>query len=268
MDALIPLIILIAVIYAGMCGYLYLFQRSLIYHPVVELAEPHNYGMDDAKAVTLATSDNEKIIAWYIAPKRHQPLMVYFHGNAGNLADRVEKLKTFTANGMGMLAVSWRGYGGSSGHPTEQGLYNDARAAIAYVHSLGLKPEDFFVYGESLGSGVAIQMAMEFPFRALVLEAPYTSITNRAKEKYPYIPTHLLLKDHFNSLAKISSVHIPLMIFHGYRDDVMPISHSRRLLVAANEPKEARFFDQVAHTNFDVPEIAGLTQEFVQGAKR
>lgn len=257
------LILLALVIYAGINAYLYVFQRNLIYHPVVEMANPATYGLKDTELLTLTTSDNAKIVTWYKKPKTGEPTMLYLHGNAGNLGDRAEKLKVFLSKNMGMLAVSWRGFGGSDGSPTEEGLYNDARAAIKYLLDNGTKPESIFLYGESLGSGVAVQMATEFKVRAMVLEAPYTSVSSRAAQLYPYIPVKLLLKDHFESIDKIGKVHMPLMIFHGYLDQVMPVTHGRRMLAAANEPKEARIFEHTGHTDFNFSEIAQITHDFV-----
>ncbi|MCE3233611.1 MAG: hypothetical protein K0R98_1868 [Rickettsiaceae bacterium] len=256
-------ILLALVLYAGINAYLYVFQRNLLYHPVKEMAGPATYGVADTEKIDLTTSDNVKIVAWYKKTKFGKPVMLYLHGNAGNLSDRAEKLKAFLAKDMGMLAVSWRGFGGSDGSPTEEGLYNDARAAIKYLSDNGIKPENIFFYGESLGSGVAVQMATEFEVRAMVLEAPYTSISSRAAELYPYIAVKLLLKDHFSSIEKIGKVHTPVMIFHGYLDNVMPVTHGRRMLEAANEPKEARIFDHTGHTDFNFDEIAQLTHDFV-----
>ncbi len=251
--------------YAGINAYLYFCQRSILYLPVKEMAEPKNYGLYDTQEIHLTTKDGVKIIAWYKKPKHNEPIMVYFQGNKGNLGDRVEKLNEYINTGMGMLAVSWRGYGGSEGSPSEEGLYNDARAAIDYLTTSGVPLKDIFLYGESLGTGIAVQMATEYDTKALVLEAPYTSISTKGAELYPYIPVKLLLKDHFDSIDKIGKVKVPVMIFHGYLDQVMPIIHGRKMLQAANEPKQMRIFDHVGHTDFDFKEIARLTHDFVHG---
>lgn len=257
-------IIAVIVIYLGINAYLYIFQRDILYLPQKNMANPEVYGLKNAKFVELTTFDNVKIYAWYVAPRTNEPVMVYFHGNAGNLADRSEKLKKFLNHGMGMLAISFRGYGPSEGTPTEEGLYNDGRAAINYLLDNKINEHDIFVYGESLGSGVAVQMAYEYKnLRSVVLEAPYTSIANRAQELYPYIPVKLLLKDQFNSLKKIKKVHVPLLIFHGYRDEVMPINHGRILLMEANQPKQARLFENIGHTDFDPDEISTYTADFI-----
>lgn len=265
MTLLYSALILVAAIYACINLFLFVYQRNLLYHPVKELAGPHNYGIYEGQLVKLTTEDSIKISAWYVPPKHNEPVMVYLHGNAGNLGDRAEKLKSFVKHGLGMLAVSYRGYGDSEGSPSEKGLYNDARAAINYLKSQGINTKDTFLYGESLGSGVAIQMATEYELKAIVLEAPYTSIANRAQELYPYVPVKLLLLDKFDSLSKIGRVKEPVLIFHGYLDEVMPIIHGRRMLEAASEPKEARFYENKGHTDFDWNELADQTYRFIKG---
>jgi len=263
MDFLYYIIISILVVYALMSAYLYLFQRSILYIPVKEMSAPANYGLTNMEEVKIKTNDGINLTAWYAKPKEKESVMLYLHGNAGNLGDRTEKISNYLNAGFGILALSWRGFGSSEGEPSEQGLYNDARSAIKYLQNLGYKDKQIFLYGESLGSGVAVQMATEHDFLALILEAPYTSISNRAAELYPYIPVKLLLKDHFDSISKISKVKTPVLIFHGYLDDVMPISHGRRMLEAANEPKEVRFFEHTGHTDFDFELLSKIMHEFV-----
>ncbi len=264
MDLLSSALIIIITVYAAMNAYLYLFQRKMVFIPVTQMEQPNNYGLHDTAEITLQTADNLDIIAWYTKAKHSEPTLLYLHGNAGNLGDRTEKLEIILKTGMGLLAVSYRGYGASQGSPTEEGLYADARAAIKWLGENTIEPGDIVLYGESLGSGVAIQMATEHNFRALILEAPYTSIAGRAAELYPYIPVKLLLKDQFKSIEKIGRVKTPVLIFHGYRDEVMPIHHGRDLLEAANEPKEARFYDNIGHTDFDLEEIISITHDFAK----
>jgi len=251
-------------IYLGINGYLYWFQRQILYLPAHSLAEPRHYNMQNTEEIHIETSDGLSLKSWFKPADQSGYYLLYLHGNAGNLGDRVEKLEDLASTGWGLLAVSYRGYGGNPGSPSEEGLYNDARAAINFLLERGVTMDHIVIYGESLGSGVAIQMATEHPFKALILEAPYTSIINRAKELYPYIPIQWLIKDRFESFKKISSVTVPVLIFHGYRDDVMPIHHGRRMLMAANDPKEAHFFDPVGHTDFDMPLLASLMKKFVE----
>ena len=254
--------------YASICAYLYISQRNLIYVPEKEIESPENYGLHHVHQITLTTEDNLRITAWYAKAEDNNPTIIYLHGNAGNLGDRAEKITHFTNTGMGLLAVSYRGYGRSEGSPSEQGLYKDARAAIKYLIQQGIKISDIILYGESLGSGVAVQMATEYQVKAIVLEAPYTSISNRASELYPYIPVKLLLKDTFNSIDKIDNTQAATLIFHGYLDEVMPIEHGKKMLHQANEPKEAHFFKNIGHTDFDLKEITQIMQKFIISLKK
>lgn len=266
MDTLIQVSIGLVIGYILLNIGMYFFQRSLLYHPAIQMGTPQNYGMVDTELVKLQTDDKNETLAWFTPPKDDKPIMIYFHGNAGNLADRAEKFKNFLrhTNGYGQMAVSWRGYGGSSGSPTEEGLYNDGRAAINYLLNKGFKIENIVLYGESLGTGVVVQMATEYKVKAIVLEAPFTSVEDRAAELYPYVPVRLLLKDKFYSIDKIGLVKAPVLIFHGYLDNVMPIQYGRKMLEAANEPKEARFFENIGHTNFDSNETAKITYDFIE----
>jgi fermentation-respiration switch protein FrsA (DUF1100 family) len=249
--------------YTAINGYLYFFQRKILYLPAFSLAQPHHYGLQRTEEVKLHTQDGLELTAWLMKPKRSKYYMIYLQGNAGNMGDRIEKLEEFSKTGWNILAVNYRGYGSNPGTPSEEGLYLDARAAIAYLQDQGVKLDNIILYGESLGSGVAIQMATEYKFKSIILEAPYTSIVNRAKELYPYIPISLLIKDRFESINKISKTSSPLLMFHGYRDEVMPIHHGRRLLMEANDPKQAHFFDHVGHTDFDLKLLTQYMKEFV-----
>jgi uncharacterized protein len=257
------IIAVIGIIYITIAGSIYLYQRQLLYHPHTALEMPDYYGLPNFQHMTLTTRDNVHITAWYKpAATAEEPVLVYFHGNAGHLGDRYEKLAAF-AGTMGVMAVSYRGYGGSHGLPSEQGLYEDGRAAIHYLLTAH-KPRNIILYGESLGSGVAVQMATEFNVGALILEAPYTSVRARASELYPYLPVSFLLKDHFDSLSKISTITAPLLILHGEKDTTIPVTHGKALFAAANQPKEAVFFPDTSHSDFKLDDITRHMAKFIR----
>ncbi len=249
-------------IYIGACLFLYFNQRNILYHPDTKLDQPAQYGFNGAEAIKINTSDNVKITAWYAPAEEGKPTILYLHGNAGNLGRRAGKFNDIASYGIGVLAISYRGYGDSEGQPSENGLYNDARAAITYLGLMGLKPADITLYGESLGTGVAVQMAIEQDFGEIILEAPYDSIGARASVLYPYAPINLLLKDKFNSIDKIKKIHIPLMIIHSKDDNVMPIAHGIKLFEAANQPKIMHVFDNAGHSNFSHDVLAKYILEF------
>lgn len=258
---------IIAIFYTAACAYLYLFQRDILYKPDKHLELPEKYNLNEASVIKLKTDDNIAITAWYIAPKATQPTIIYLHGNTANLGKRAKKFKEFAETGFGILALSYRGFGDSEGMPTEVGLYKDARAAIQYLTEKGLNKKDIILYGESLGTGVATQMATEDKFRALILEAPYDTIIARAAELYPIFPVRLLVKDQYLSVDKIARINTPLLIFHSKDDEVMPIHHGAKLFSAAKEPKKFIVFEHSGHTKFNHSELARLTMEYINSEK-
>lgn len=239
--------------YMGSLALIFFIQRDLMYHPDATKPQvPASYGLENAQEVTIQATPETRLNAWYIAPQNEMPLLIYFHGNAGNLSDRYRKIGDFTSQGMGMLALSYRGYGGSEGTPTEQGLYADARAALAYiVNEQKIPAHRIILYGESLGTGVAVQLATEVKVGLVVLESPYTSTVNRATEIYPWLPVSWLMWDRFESIDKIAQIQDPLLIFHNTGDAVIPIHHGRTLYAAAKAPKRAIWFKHQGHTDFD-----------------
>lgn len=253
------------VVYVGLLLGLYVLQRHLIYHPERAMGAPSNYDFATAETFTVQTEDNIPIAVWHHAAREGYPTLVYFHGNAGHLGMRAFKLKAFADIGLGVIAVSYRGYGDSGGKPTEEGLYHDARAAIRFAHdTLKIPFGHLILYGESLGSGVAVHAATEFAVGALVLEAPYTSVADRSAELYPFVPARLMVKDKFESLRKISKVRCPLLILHGEKDVVIPVRHGRVLLEQANEPKKGVFYPAIGHADFDALELAQQVLAFAQ----
>jgi hypothetical protein len=176
-------------------------------------------------------------------------VIVYFHGNAGHRGGRADRIRDYLAAGYGVLLVGYRGYGGNPGMPTEAGLYNDARANLAFVAREHVRPEQTVLLGESLGTAVAIQMATEHPILALVLEAPLASITHSARARYPLFAFDFLVRDKFNSLQKIGKVNVPLLLIHGEQDRTTSVRFGRMIYNAANEPKRAHFIAEAGHTD-------------------
>jgi fermentation-respiration switch protein FrsA (DUF1100 family) len=231
------------------------FQRQLLYHPNVNIKPPQSYNLHSFKEVQLYAADKTALQAWHHPSKDGFPTILFFHGNAGHLGDRAEFLNSLSQAGFGIFALSYRGFGGSKGSPSEEGLYQDARAAIEYARTnLKLSADKIILYGESLGTGVAIQMVIEFPTLALILQSPYTCISDRGQERYPFVPVSLLLKDRFDSLSKISNIRSPLLILHGEEDKVVPIEDGRILFAAAPFPKKAIYFPHKDHSDLSVSE--------------
>lgn len=227
----------------------YTMQRSLIYFPAASLPSPSEGGAPSMHEVRLRTADGLNLVAWYAEARDGKPTVIYFHGNAGSIADRVYKTYPFTYRGYGLLLVSYRGYGGNPGHPTEQGLFEDGRAAIAFMSAQGVSAERMIVLGESLGTGVAVRMASETRVGALILEAPFTSLADAGQRAFPFLPVRLLAKDRYDSLSVIGHVHSQLLVIHGEKDDIVPTEQGRKLLAAANEPKRGAFLPSAGHND-------------------
>jgi len=236
--------------YALFTGVIGCSQRRLMYHPSNEAPILGDAGVPDMAAVTLNTADGLELLAWHRAPSRPgAPSLIYFHGNAGHIGHRGHKVRPYLDAGYGVLLVSWRGYGGNPGSPTEQGFYDDARAAYDFLEASGVAPGRIVVYGESIGGGPAVQLAEERTIGALILEAPFTSATDLAQRTYWFLPARYILLDRYESKSKIGAIDAPLFIVHGERDRVVPVDMGRALLAAAKPPKDARFFPGAGHND-------------------
>jgi fermentation-respiration switch protein FrsA (DUF1100 family) len=233
-----------AVVYLGIVALMYFAQRALLYFPETLRTAPAQARLPEAEEVVLDTADGERVIVWHVAPRGDQPVVLYFHGNGGALRYRVDRFRALTQDGTGLVALSYRGYAGSSGRPSEDGLIADARAAYAFA-ALRYPAARLIVWGESLGTGVAVAIAAEKSadksaekkVARLVLEAPFASAVSVAASVYPFVPVRFLMKDQFRSDLRIRNVTVPVLIVHGDRDTVIPIESGERLYALAQEPK-------------------------------
>ena len=241
MDLALKLAGVLFVLWLAVVGYMYFAQRSLMYHPAPGLpAPPPPFG-----EILLQTKDGLDLVAWEARAEPGRPVLIYFHGNGGSIAGRVFKVMRYVEAGYGVLLVSWRGYGGNPGSPSEEGLLADGRAALAHVG----EGAPIVLLGESLGSGVAVRLAAERAPAGLILEAPFTSAADVGARAYWWLPVRLLIRDRFDSLRWIGRVQSPLLLLHGERDDVVPPEQGRRLLAAANEPKRGVFLPRAGHAD-------------------
>jgi len=253
--------------YLGFTAYLYAFQRSQLYHPDTEMGPPSSYNLD-MREIELTSSDGINFMSWYREAKENMPTILYFHGNAGHLGLRNRELKAFLDEGFGVMAVSYRGYGNSEGKPSENGFYKDAEVAMFFLAGEGVESEDVIAYGESIGTGTATYIASYFDLRALVLEAPFTSVYERAQEMYRVIPAKLIVKDKFDNASRISNIGDPLLIIHGDADEIIPIHHGRKLYALASEPKKMLIFKNTGHDHPHVRKIAKAVKNFVFSGRR
>ncbi len=236
--------------YGALLVLMYVFQRSLMYFPDTKRTPPALAGLPQAEEVVLVSSDGEKLIAWHVPPRAGKKLVIYFQGNAGALDLRAERFGRLTADGTGVLALCYRGYGGSTGSPSEAGLIRDALAA--YDYAVARQPAARIVlWGESLGTGVAVALAAERDVGGVILDAPFSSIADVGAAAYPFAPVRWLIKDPFHSDRRIARVHAPLLIRHGEGDAVVPIRFGQRLFALANEPKRFERFAGEGHVIAD-----------------
>jgi fermentation-respiration switch protein FrsA (DUF1100 family) len=213
------------------------WQRRLQYFPDRRLIELAQTSMSGGEDLRLTTADGETLVAWYFPAKDGRPLILYFHGNGGALVDRIPRFRMFTALGYGLLAVSYRGYGGSTGSPTQSGLMLDGETAYLKARARAYDGDRIVLMGASLGTGVAIAIAARHEAAALVLEAPYLSALDIASARYPMFPVSWLMLDTFRSDLAIRNVHIPVLMVHGEEDHIIPLNSAKRLFELANEPK-------------------------------
>jgi len=248
--ALTPLV----AIYLAASGYMYAAQESFIFKPD-PVVKPISEIFPSATEVQIETTEDLSLQAWHKPAVTDAPTLVMFHGNAGNLSTRPRFIDIFDNEERGVLIFSWRGFGNNPGSPSEQGLYTDARSVLDWLNKQGVSDDQILIYGESLGSGVATQIATERELLGVILAAPYTSIADLAKQDYPWLPVDLLLKHRFDSIDKIDQVNEPLVVLHSEDDQVIPYRLGQQLFHAANQPKRLQSYTDRKHTGFTEEDI-------------
>jgi fermentation-respiration switch protein FrsA (DUF1100 family) len=256
------LIVLALVGYGGVCALLYFAQRSLMYLPDKARTPPTSAGLPEAEEIVLDTADGERVIAWHVPARGDKPVVLYFHGNGAALSLRAQRFKELTRDGTGLVALSYRGYGGSTGRPTEPGLLHDAAAAYTYA-TARYPAERVALWGESLGTGVAIALAAEHKISRVVLESPFTSAADIAASVYFFVPVRLLMKDQFRSDERIGRVTAPVLVLHGERDDIVPIRYGERLYALIQSPKRFVRVPGANHNDHDDYGVVDLVRKFL-----
>jgi uncharacterized protein len=249
------------------CG-LYVSQRFLLYPADRSVPGASAAGVAEMRSIRLRTSDGLDLLAWYRRAAEGKLSIVYLHGNGGHIGYRGERVRAYLDAGFGVLLVEYRGYGGNPGSPSERGLYEDARAAIAFVAADGVPASRTVLYGESLGSTIAVAMAAEASasgrsIAALILEAPLSSVIDVAAHHYPWVPVRWLMKDRFEAIALIAGISAPLLIVHGEGDAVVPIRFARALFASAQQPKDAVWIPQAGHENLPAHGLRQIVFDFL-----
>jgi fermentation-respiration switch protein FrsA (DUF1100 family) len=261
------LLIVVSVGYACGLAVLFFAQRSFLFPiPTAARTTPQAAGFAEAEEHVLATADGEKIIVWHVPARPGRPVVLYFHGNGDFLAGFFGRFRDLIADGTGIVALSYRGYAGSSGQPSERGLLQDAAAAYAFT-TARYGAERIVVWGFSLGTGVAVALAAEQPIGKLILEAPYTSTADVAASLFWFLPVRQVMRDQFRSDERIARVKVPLLIMHGSNDPAIPIVFGERLFALAREPKQFVRFPGGGHENLGNFGAIETARQFINAAK-
>ena len=234
-------LIFIFAVYLVITLFLYFFQRKLLYYPIAS-----NYSGDRLvvliEKVKIKTKDNIELLSWYHKKNINDyKTILFLHGNAGTLEDRIHKINHFKDIDINFLLLSWRGFSGNNGYPSEKGIYEDARSAVRWLKNKGIVEKNIIIYGESLGTGAAVEIAQNNDFAGVILESPFTSMIDAGKTKYPFFPVRLLLKDKYESDKKIKNIKSPILIMHGEVDRIVPFWMGEKMYKLANEPKYSYF---------------------------
>lgn len=237
LQAMMRICVIVLSFYVGFGLLLYTCQRFFVY-PGSFFGDAGARAQDVAE-LRFKTSDGLEAFGWYAPPSdAAKPLILFFHGNGITISTFYPKAKYYMDMGYGAFICEYRGYSGRAGKPTEQGLYNDADACLNALKEKGHEPKNMVYYGESLGTGVAVNLAAENPPKGVVLESAYSSVRDVAEINYGIYPVDWMLDDKFDSIGKIEKVKAPLLIVHGVVDGVIPFGESRRLFDKANQPKQ------------------------------
>ena len=246
---MIRIALTLVALYLLVATLLFVYQRSFIYLPRPTHISLASIGLAGATEEAITTADGIQIMAWYSPPPEGRPTIVFFHGNGGFIAAFADRIARAQEKGYGMMLVEYRGYSGLQGTPTEEGLYADGRAALDWLAKHDVPSTSVFLYGESLGSGVATKLATERHVAGVILESPYTSAAAVGELHYWMFPVTLLISDRYDSLSRIKDIHAPLLVMHGGADNVIPQAQGRALFDTALDPKIGYFPADAHHVD-------------------
>jgi fermentation-respiration switch protein FrsA (DUF1100 family) len=238
---ILQFISLIILIYLSVIVFLFFYQRNLLYHPNENNYSGNNLNFEIEK-VKIKTSDGIELLGWFHEKDLEKfKTIIFFHGNAGTLENRIYKLNRLKDLDINFLIIAWRGFSGNKGKPTEKNLYEDGKSAVQWIKNFGVENKNIILYGESLGTGIATEIAQNNDFAGVILETPFTSMADAASKFYPYIPVKLLLRDKYENLKKIKNIKSPILVMHGEVDQLVPFSMGEKIYKEANNPKYSYF---------------------------
>lgn len=242
-------------------------DRWLTFQPDPRRTTPEAAHLSGVSERIITTPDGERLIAWSAKARQGQPTILYFHGNGDALVYRSGRIATFLSEGYGVLVIAYRGYSGSSGKPSEPAIIADATHAYGILRSEGLQPADIVIYGESMGTSVAVQVARTSPSFAVVLEAPFTSMVDAWRQFVPLVPVRLLIRDRFETDRVIAELKAPILIMHGHRDRLVGFELGRRLFELAPSPKRFEAFPLARHTDLYAYNAIGAVRRFIDDVR-
>lgn len=241
MHFIVPLLFLVAVLYVLLCAYLFFMQSRLLFYPNLPSRELHGNPADIGLAyesVSITTSDNVALHGWFIPAREERGVLLFFHGNAGNISHRLDSLRIFHSLGLSTLIIDYRGYGQSGGRISEAGTYLDAEAAWQHLtRERKTDPHRIIVFGRSLGGAIAAWLAAQYNPGGLILESVFTSVPDMAAGLYPIFPVRLLSRFRYDTRAALKNVTCPVLIVHSREDEIIPYANGQKLYAAAGEPK-------------------------------
>lgn len=251
--------------YLGLLGILYFGQRDILYHPTQIVPDPAAFGVPEMAAHRVDSEGGARPLIWWRPPVNSSyPVIVYFHGNGGHIGSQANLARTYMNAGYGILLAGYQYNADAGGQASEAGLLADGRAAIEFARAKGYEPGRMVFYGESLGTGVATAMATEYKAAALVLKMAYSSVADVAQGHYWYLPVYWLVKDSFDSVARMPSVQSPALFIHGEDDRTIPAWSARKLLEVTPEPKESHFLRGGGHGNLGRLGAEDLVLDFLE----
>ena len=266
---MLRVLIAFVIAYIGFIIILNFKQRSMMYFPLTN-ARPDITTAPWMSWVEVQTNDGLQLKSWFSPPEEEKPTIIFFHGNANSIEARGFKALPLIQAGYGLLLAEYRGYGGNPGSPSEEGLYMDARAQIDWLKNVhDIQGKDLILYGESLGSGIAVQMAIEYDTAGIILDVPFSSALDVAKSNFFFVPfLDYLMKDKYLSDQKIAKVDIPVLIGVGEKDSVVPARFGKKLYDAAREPKTLKSYKNAGHMGIYDEGFAEAIVEFIESLPR
>lgn len=258
------LTIIAALAYAAICVAMVVLQRSMIYLPAKGAHAPDAFGLAGVEVEKLTTPDGETVETWRWKGTSDKPVIVFFHGNAGNLEHRHAIFRMFMDLGYGFVALDYRGYGNSTGSPSYGSIIGDARLVLdRTLAAADFSGRKVVLYGESLGTGVATEIAVGRDIAGVILQSPYTSIAAAAAERFPWLPVRFLLTERLSNITHVAAINAPLMILHGDRDELFPLQMAKEIFDKATGPRKLEILQRTGHNDIHPEDIEDFVSTFI-----